>query len=167
MSTPNSGDIAIEWPALFLDSDFVFEDNDLKQDDGLTTAVIISLFTDKRAAADDILPGDLDESFPDRRGWWGDLLAPDVPGDQIGSKLWLLERSKTVDEVIALTELYVFDALQWMIDDGIIVDVDIEPEIERQGSAGNDILAIKISLKKSDGTDLALNFETIWNGVPN
>jgi len=54
--------------------------------DPLARAVIISLFTWRRANPDDVLPaGD------DRQGWFGDTFA-EVRGDRIGSRLWLLSR---------------------------------------------------------------------------
>ena len=57
---------------------------DMLTDDSLTTEVIISLFTDRRALDSDDLPG----GDSDRRGWWGDSYR-DRP---IGSRLWLLSR---------------------------------------------------------------------------
>ena len=43
---------------------------DLQGDDGLMTAVIISLFTDARAHDDDPLPDERVGVSSDRRGWW-------------------------------------------------------------------------------------------------
>ena len=54
---------------------------DLQGDDGLMTAVIISLFTDARAHDDDPLPDERVGVSSDRRGWWGDCL-PDAQGEQ-------------------------------------------------------------------------------------
>lgn len=97
--------------------DIVVEDGDLKADDGLETAVAISVFTDKRIE-DDELP-DLED---DKRGWWGDSL-PDVPNDQIGSRLWLLERGKRTTEVLRRSEDYIEESLQWMVEDGVASSV--------------------------------------------
>lgn len=78
---------------------------DLQGDDGLMTAVIISLFTDARAHDDDPLPDERVGVSSDRRGWWGDCL-PDAQGEQtlesIGSRLWLLWREKDLDSVVAV-----------------------------------------------------------------
>ncbi len=53
--------------------------------DPLTRAVIISLFTWRRAEPDD------DTDIP--MGWWGDTW-PTVADDRIGSRLYLLRRSR-------------------------------------------------------------------------
>ena len=57
----------------------------LDSSEPLVRAVIISLFTWRRARPDDDLPGDL------RMGWWGDTYAG-TEGDRFGSRLWLLSR---------------------------------------------------------------------------
>ena len=66
--------------------DLVIENDDLKIDEGLETAVLISLYTDARVS-DEELPAEEAQ----KRGWWGDIY-PDIPNDQIGSKLWLKAR---------------------------------------------------------------------------
>ncbi len=58
-------------------------DNDKRHP--LVRAVLISLFTWRRANADDTLPDP--RGF--RMGWWGDTY-PVVANDRIGSRLWLL-----------------------------------------------------------------------------
>ena len=52
------------------DFDLVLSDNDLARDDGLASAVIVSLFCDARARSEQLPPGD---ETDDLRGWWGDL----------------------------------------------------------------------------------------------
>lgn len=71
-------DISLRFPEVIDAADFVLSGGVLSIDDGLRTAIIISLFTDARAADDDVLP----QLGGDRRGWWGDA-EPDVEGDQI------------------------------------------------------------------------------------
>ncbi len=88
-------------------------------DDGLGTSVFISLFTDRRAEADDGL------APAERRGWVGDALA-DREGDRIGSRLWLLKREKETEETRARAEEYAAEALAWMIDDGLATGIEIE-----------------------------------------
>ena len=51
--------------------------------DELAQAVLISLFSWRKSNPDDGIDA------PDRQGWWGDTYAV-VPGDRIGSRLWLL-----------------------------------------------------------------------------
>ncbi|KKM77206.1 hypothetical protein LCGC14_1372390 [marine sediment metagenome] len=152
-------DIRIIWDAGLQEGDFNFleENQDLESDNGLETAVIISLFTDRRAKVDDILP---DPNNPDRRGWWGDLVSPEVKDDQIGSRLWLLNREKTLESVLERAKQYAEEALQWLIEDGVAVKIDVETE--RQGIPGQDRLALGVMIHKKDGKNVALNFEAQW-----
>ena len=92
----------------------------LERDGGLETAVIISLFTNRRVTEEQ-LP-DLEE---DQQGCWGDLLS-DIDNDEIGSRLWTLDRSKTVTETLRLFEDYVREALEWLVEDGIAESVLVE-----------------------------------------
>lgn len=87
--------------------------------DSLTRAVIISLFSWRRAdEGDDI------ESDVSKQGWWGDSFST----DRIGSKLWEILRQKLNDETIAKAQEYSRDALQWMIEDGLVTEINVEAE---------------------------------------
>ena len=59
--------------------------------DPLTRAVVISLFTWRRAEPDD------NADVP--MGWWGDTW-PAVQNDRYGSRLWLLQRSKLTNQLV-------------------------------------------------------------------
>ena len=152
-------DIRITFTDELFEGDFIFNSStqDFEYDEGLETAVMISLFTDRRANNDDELP---DPSSTDKRGWWGDLANPYVEGDQIGSRLWLLERSKTLATVPQLAKQYAREALQWMVDDGVAVKIEVDSE--RQGTPGNDILALSVKIYKIDGTDITYKYELQW-----
>lgn len=117
-------DIAIIWNREFQEGDISYKGGELLREKGLKTAVLMSLYTDKRAAPDDELP---DLYSTDRKGWWGDQTS-DIPGDEIGSKLWLRSRSKTTPQTLVDVESDVRDALQWMIDDGVAIDIEVEVE---------------------------------------
>lgn len=104
--------------------DWVIKDHDLAPDDTLETAIILSLFTDRRARADDPLP----DGGDDRRGWWADAW-PQAPAragqDLIGSRLWLLEREKDTREVVNRARDYAEEALQWLVEDGIAERIEV------------------------------------------
>lgn len=117
----------------------------------LRRAVTISLFTWRRAGADDAI----DDS--DRKGWWGDAL-PSVAGDRIGSRLWLLQRRTLVDETLKDAKSYAEEALKWLRDDDIVASVVVT--VERQG---NDRLNMLVTLTESNGETLNLAFEDIWS----
>lgn len=117
----------------------------------LVRAVIVSLFTWRRANPDDELPADM------RMGWWGDTFAT-VANDRIGSRLWLLSRSTLTPETVARAKEYAEEALQWLIDDGVAARVDVQAE--RQGLQ---TLALGVRLYKSDGlVPLDLRFTDVW-----
>lgn len=152
-------DIRIVWDIGLMEGEFTFDSNiqDLESDEGLETAVIISLFSDRRAKIDDPLP---DPNNSDRRGWWGDLIS-DIEDDQIGSRLWLLDREKTTESVLVRAKEYAEESLQWIIVDGVAAKVAVIAE--RQGTPGNDRLALGVQIFKKDGTEEALNFEAQWD----
>ena len=96
-------------------SDYELDTGALLADAGLQTAVIISLFTDRRAEPDDTLPAEAS----DKRGWWGDAIAVQVNGrtvedDRIGSRLWLLSREKQLASVVERARQYCKEALASM-----------------------------------------------------
>ena len=89
--------------------------------DSLSRAVVISLFTWQRASQSDEVDND------QRMGWWGDTFAENK-GDKIGSKLWLLLRQKVTDETLNRAQEYAYDALKWLIDDGICSNITVSVE---------------------------------------
>lgn len=99
--------------------DIALDGNDLLMDHGLETAVFLSLFTDRRAEPDQMAP-DFED---DPRGYWGDV-APDVPGGQMGSHLWLLAREKQTGAVLARARQYAQEALAWMLEDKVAERVE-------------------------------------------
>ena len=153
-----AGDIRIIWNSNLMEGDFSFDTSiqELESDKGLETAVIISLFTDRRAKIDDILP---DSNSSDRRGWWADLVS-DIEGDQIGSRLWLLNREKTQESVLTRTKEYAKEALNWLIEDGIALKIEVSAE--RLGPVGRDVLALLVQIYKPDETIVSLKYEAQW-----
>ena len=117
---------AIGAPALplvtFSGFDWAIVNGDLLTDDGLDTAVALSLWTDRLANEDDELPAN-DGS---RRGWWGDAFLPRLTNgnpDRIGSRLWLLARALQTLQTAQLAQAYCQEALRWMVDDGVATSV--------------------------------------------
>ena len=135
--------------------DLALSGADLTADDGLETAVIISLFSDRRADDDDAIP----DGSNDRRGWWGDTYA-DIEGDKIGSILWLLSRSKQVPDVARQAKGHIEEALSWMIEDGVTQSVSVVCEWYATG-----ILAAAITLVRPNGTPLTMKFANLWEAV--
>jgi len=126
--------------------------------DAIDAAIYSSLFSDARA--------DETEKQTDRRGYWGDTFA-EVPGDRWGSKLWLAERAKlTADPrvggegVVRLAQLeqWAREAVQWMIDDGVITSIEIESERREGGQA-----LLQVTYTRERGDDPRTRFfDAVW-----
>jgi phage gp46-like protein len=131
-----NGDALLVWNPQLGIADLAIANGDIVTDAGLETAVLISLFTDRRASAGDALAAPQD----DPRGWWGDMF-PDVEGDYIGSRLWLLAREKNETPVATRAEEYAAEALQWMIEDRVVSGIGA---VATQPGDGMLLLEIKI-----------------------
>ncbi|MNE55848.1 Phage protein GP46 [compost metagenome] len=119
----------------------------------LTRAVIISLFTWRRAATDD--PVDDDERF----GWWGDSY-PATADDRIGSRLWLLRRVKLTAQTQRDAEFYAREALQWLLDDGHVIDLEVSSE-----AVDLNRLNLRATLTVPSGAQLAINPSSAWQVI--
>lgn len=147
-----NGDLALRWAGLQADMGIV--GNDLETDAGLETAVVISLFSDRRAETGDTLPsGDRDP-----RGWWGDGVA-DIDGDRIGSRLWLLCREKQMAAVLARAEEYAREALAWLLDDAIAEHVLVTASFLRAGWLG-----LEVTITRPRGTRVSYRYDYAWDG---
>ena len=144
-------DIKIQFDELTQEFDFAYNNGDLIREKGLETAVLISLFTDRRANDDDNLINQ-----GEYRGWWGDALTD----DKIGSRLWLIRSQKATNQNVVLAKEYIIEALQWMIDDGVASKIEVETE--KQGPVENLRLAAKIRIYYTDGNVEAIEFKNLW-----
>ncbi len=115
-------------------ADLVRSGGNLEMDEGLDSAVVISLFSD-RADPSGTMP---------RRGFWADTFNED--GDELGSRLWLLPRARVgATAKLRLAEEYAVEALQWLIDDGVASAV--RATAEWLASAG-EILLLTVSIER-------------------
>jgi len=133
-------------------ADYALAGLGLEADEGLETAVILSLFTDRRAEPDDVIPDGTD----DRRGWWADAW-PTLSGDRIGSRLWLLHREKQLPGVLARAEEYAREALAWLIEDGVAERVEVVASIPRGG-----ILGLAVSITRPRSPTVQYRFDAFW-----
>lgn len=84
----------------------------------ISSAVIISLFTDRRA------PEGWRPDVADRRGWWGDAVAPEgQTPEPIGSHLWLLRNEVATPAIAELARIYAEEALAWITRDRVAASV--------------------------------------------
>lgn len=118
---------------LFLDVDglidMAFVPGDVAQDDGLETAVLVSLFSDARASEDMIPTIDRDG---DLRGYWGDVRGT-APGDSTGSLLWTIRRAKQLSRTLADAKGYAEASLKWMLDDQVASSVVVNASYPQLG----------------------------------
>ena len=84
---------------------------------------IMSVFSNRLADNRTELP----EGTDDRRGYWGNRLMPIVGGTPfiLGSKLWTLGRSKSLESVAAMARQFVANSLEWKITANEIVTVEV------------------------------------------
>ena len=127
------------------------ENEDLTNEEGLETAILISLFSDRRVT-NELLP----DGETDRRGWWGDLFS-DIDGDQIGSRLWTLKREKQLPETLNRYLDYTREALTWLTEDGVAETVDVQGEFISMGR-----LQLDVTITRPFNTDSQYSF--IWDG---
>jgi phage gp46-like protein len=149
-------DIALFWDPARFQADFGFSSGDLASDSDLTTAVIVSLFTDRRAEDDDPLP----DPSASRRGWWGDALGAVGNGRRIGSRLWLLSREKQLKEVVNRGREYAGEALQWLVEDGVASRVTVDAQIVQTG-----MLGLFITIEREKRAPAKYRYEFAWANV--
>ena len=120
-------------------------------EESLRRSVEISLLSWRKAEPDD-------ETDDKKYGYWGDSFPP-KDGALIGSRLWLLFRSKLIDnETLLKAEDYIRQALQWMIDDDLVSQIDVA--LRREGNAN---VVGNITLHVSNGEAILIPFTDIWN----
>jgi phage gp46-like protein len=142
-------DFALKYDAGDKRFDLALEDGDLARDESLQTAVILSLFTDRRALEEDRLP----DGSSDRRGYWADAYR-DRPH---GSRLWLLSREKEQAEVLRRAREYAEEALAWLIEDAVAEAVEVEAWHLRRNTLG-----LRVVIRRGDGAVLERQFDYVW-----
>jgi phage gp46-like protein len=117
----------------------------------LPRAVIISLFTWGRARPDDELPG------TERMGWWGDSY-PAIPNDRIGSRLWLLARTKITVHTPKQAKEFADEALAWLIVDGVASQVIADAE-----RGGMEQISLRTQIVRGNAPTLDMRFNNAWS----
>ena len=148
-------DIRIIFIDLDHGADLALEQFALAADDGLETAVILSLFSDARALDADTLP----HGQTDRRGWWADAY-PVAVGDRFGSRLWLLRASKQLQQSLNEARQYAEQALAWLVGDGAASKVEVETFIPR-----DEVLGMIVRIYRPDGLVTPIRFESLWSAA--
>ena len=96
-------------------------DGDFVQDEGLETAILMSLLLNERANASEV-------PQPTKRGgYWG----YEVNGMQF-SKIWLVSGRKTSDKLNKIIE-YANSCLQWLVSEGYATGINCSAEFISEG----------------------------------
>lgn len=124
----------------------------------LASAVVISLFTDKRA------PEGWRPDVVDRRGWWGDAVAPEgETPEEIGSHLWLLQNEVATEEVANDARVYAEEALAWMVRDQVAARVVVSSGLIADPRRG---VWLAIEIHGRDGAlRYSQRFERLWQDI--
>ena len=130
-------------------ADININNGDLSADNGLATAVMISLFTDARAPDLTLLPA----GENDVRGWWGD-----IEEFKTGSLLWLIQREKTLPEVATRAREACLTALAWLEADKIAQKVEVSAAIVKP-------IGLDISIKIYRGESRRYSY--LWDAIKN
>lgn len=134
-----------------LEYDLEFSKGDFSKDDGLRSAVIISLFTDARITDEELELGETE-----KRGFWGDTFA-EIDEDKLGSKLWRLSRAKQTDENLNKSREFVEKALLWLLTYDVASKVIVETSYPNR-----DCLLISVQIEKPTGEIIDFKFSTNW-----
>lgn len=141
-------DIAAIWDPSIARCDWLMNGAQLAGGGDLVTAILTSVFSDRLAEPDDRIP----DGTTDARGWWGDL----DETYRVGSRIWLLERAKATNDVLLRAKNYLAEALQWLIDDGVVAKFEIETEF-----VGSDLRA-GVTAFDRDGNRVVDRFSWVW-----
>lgn len=139
--------------------DWQMDGVELWDDAQLHTAIVLCLFTDRRARDDDQLPGDDD----DRRGWFGDYadVRDDLFERELGSHLWLYERAILNEQTRLAIEGTAREALQVLVDQGLAASFSVEASVDSYPSGKLDLT---IQVFSQDGTlTYDQRFSRIWD----
>lgn len=120
--------------------DIDFEGGDLKQTDGLDTALYMSVLMEKRAAPSQVSSPRL------RRGHFTNEFNR-VPNYEVGSLLWFYTDQQKILEstLINIEDTIISDGTQWMIEDNILKTVSVSANVKIVASKKRITLDIKVT----------------------
>lgn len=128
--------------------DLAIENGDFKLTQGFETALLVSLFSDRRAYGDEV-PDPLK-----RRGWIGDLVSG-ISGDKIGSGIWFYEQSRLTIDVENGVRSEANMSLQWAVNENLLTFV----EADTKQSPDKRRLTLNITLTALNGGVTTKAFE--------
>ena len=135
---------------------------DLETTDGLDSALLVSLFSDRRAYDDEVADP------MKRRGWIGDTVSR-VPNDRHGSGLWLYEQRRLgpagatgrPGETAIGLRIEADAAVEWMREEGLITGHAATVTPDTAGRSAN----LTVSLAYPDGSRSQKSFALADNTI--
>ncbi len=124
-------------------------DGQIEVDDFFDTALLYSLLGEKRADDSEISSPEL------QRGWIGN----ENRDFENGSKLWLYSQASLTRTILNNVSDAAFDALQWLVEDGLAVSIDNVSAI----ADGNSIF-LQLTIKRAESITVSRTFE-LWNNT--
>lgn len=130
----------------------------LSDDSQIATAIIVSLFTDRLA------PDGWRPDVSDRRGWWGDGVAPEGEAlEPLGSHLWLLKNEVATERVAGLAKVYAEEALAWLVAERVAAAVTVETGLIEHPRRG---VWLRVKVAGRDGAQVYdRRFQRIWDEI--
>lgn len=131
--------------------DISVTNGDFTSTDGLDTAILVSMFVDKRAAESEVPEASL------RRGWIGNEQNAD-PNYELGSKLWLLYQSRSTREILNRSIDLLKGALLWMIEDSLVKDISVS------GTRSGGGITLSVTFLRFDKSTFSHQF-SLWENT--
>lgn len=129
--------------------DFTIDaDGDILTADQLDTAILMSLFCERRAAASEMVAPEY------RRGWIGN--EGNADGFEIGSKLWLYEQARITRSTLNGITAEALAGLQWMIEDMLAVSMEAETTLS----------GLTVTMTRPN-SQVSTQFYKLWEGTGN
>lgn len=129
---------------------------------GLSSAVVLALFSDRRCPEDHPLRYLADA---DMRGWWGDAVVVDAGAGEaeLGSLLWLLARAPLTgpggEDMRRWAEVLAAEALEPLRAQGVVARIETEATLNEL----RERIELRVALYAQDGaTVYERRFEQIW-----
>ena len=141
-------DLAIENTTVDFDIS-IDADGDILTDDFFDTAILYSLFGERRASSSEVSEARL------RRGWIGSEGAP----FENGSKLWLLTQARITRTILSRLEDEAVKALEWMVTDNIAVAIT-----DVTATVSNGKVALNLTIERSTD-NVERRFFELWNNT--
>jgi phage gp46-like protein len=102
------------------------QDGGIVVDDFFDSAILVSIYEEKRAAVEEVEPPEL------RRGWMGNI--SNQNNFERGSKIWLYEQSRLDRDIMSAIETAADEALAWFVTDGLALSVVTKVTIASSGA---------------------------------